>query len=228
MSDAATRSSFGTGPLSRAAALVYTLLVVEFMFLLTAAPGLVLLVLLERDASNIPLAAVCALPLGPALAAALYAMHHRSRDLTELSPASAFWRGYRANARGALQIWVPWLALLTIIGVNLANFAAAAVPGWWAVLLVLIAVAATLWTADALVITSLFAFRVRDVARLSVYFLVRAPGVTVGLACLLFLAAGVTVVTSEAVLMLLGSVFAAAVVVTCRPMVAEIRREFTR
>lgn len=222
-----SQHQFGDGPLARAAALVYTHLVVELLLLGTAMPGLVVLVLLDRDTSNIPLAAACAVPFGPALSGALYALHHRSRDATDLRPAAAFWRGYRLNFRGALAIWVPWLAWLTIVAVNLAHFSAAGVPGWWAVLLVVVAIAATLAAVNALVITSLFAFRAVDVARLAASFLGRTPGVTLGSACLLVVAAGVTAVSSEAVLALLGSAFAAALLRTCRTMIAEIRRDFT-
>ena len=223
----ASERRFGEGPLARVAALVYTHLVVELLLLGTTLPGLLVLVLLDRDASNIPLAAACAVPLGPALSAALYALHHRRRDLTDLRPAAAFWRGYRLNFRGALAIWVPWLAWLTIVAVNLAHFSAARVPGWWAVLLVVVAVAATLAAMDALVITSLFAFRAIDVARLAVSYLGRAPGVTLANACLLVVAAGITAVATEAVLALLGSILAAMLLRTCRPMIAEIQREFT-
>lgn len=222
-----SRHQFGEGPLARAAALVYNLLVVEVLLLLTSLPGLVPLVLLDRDASNIPLAAACALPLGPALAAALYALHHRRRDLADLRPAAAFWRGYRLNFLGALQVWVPWLVWLAIVGVNLTHFAATGLPAWWAGLLVLVAAAATLAAVNALVITSLFSFRAVDVARLAVSFLTRAPGVTLGNACLLVVAAGVTALADEAVLALLGSVLAAALLRTCRPMIARVQREFT-
>ncbi len=218
---------FGEGPLSRATALVYTLLVVELMLLVTTLPGLVPLVLLDRNASNVPLAVACALPLGPAVSAGVFALYRHRGDLTDLKPAKAFWRGYRINVRGVLAVWVPWLVLLTVVGVSLANFRAAAVPGWWAALLVVVAALATLWVANALVITSLFAFRIRDVARLAAYFLGRTKGVTLGNACLLVVAAGVTYLTSEAVLALLGSVFALALVRTCRPMIETVRKEFT-
>ena len=218
---------FGEGPLSRAAAVIYTLLIVELLFLLTVVPALAVAFLLERDASNIPLAALCALPLGPAASAALYALHHRSSDITDLHPAPAFWRGYRANVRGVLLIWVPLVAWLTILAISLANRSAAGIPGWWAALLVVIAVAALIWGMNALVITSLFAFRARDVARLAAYFLVRRPSVTVGNACLLVAAAGLTALTSEAVLALLASVFAAVLLRAGQPMVTEIREEFT-
>ncbi|WP_422769908.1 DUF624 domain-containing protein [Plantactinospora sp. WMMC1484] len=218
---------FGTGPLSRAAALVYSLLLVEVLLVLTTLPGLVPLFLLDRHSSNLPLVALCALPLGPALAAALYALHHHRPDLTDLKPAVLFWRGYRANFLGALAIWAPWLAWLTIVALNLSNFAAAAVPGWWRIPLVLVAVGVTLWGVNALVITSLFRFRVRDVARLALHFLGHTPGVTLGTLSLLVLAAGVVWVTSEAVLGLLGSVVVLALVRNCRPLIGKVKEEFT-
>lgn len=228
MSDAARgQRDFGDGPLSQAAALIYTLLVIELLFLVGAAPGLILLLLLARDTSNLPLAAACALPLGPAVSASLYALHHRRLDLTDLKPAAAFWRGYRLNARATLRIWIPWLVWLAILAVNLANLAAAGVPPWWGVLLVLVAVAVTLWEANALVITSLFSFRARDVVRLAGYFLVRTRGGTLANACLLIVAAGVTVLSSGAVLALMGSVFALVLLRNSRGMIAEIRQEFT-
>jgi hypothetical protein len=221
------RRHFGNGPLSRAAALVYTLLVVEILLLLTAVPGLVPMVLLAREASNLPLYALCALPLGPAVSAALFALHNRSGDLTDLRPAAAFWRGYRTNLRGVLVFWALWLAWLTIVAVGLANFAAAGVPGWWAVLLVVVAVALTLWGTNALVITSLFAFRLVDVARLAAYFLVNTPGVTFGNAGLLITAAAVTAMWSEAVVLVLGSVFVGGLLLSSGPMITGVREEFT-
>jgi hypothetical protein len=90
----------------------------------------------------------------------------------------------------------------------------------------LIAAAATLWMANALVITSLFAFRAVDIARLAAYFLGRRPGVTLGNAGLLLAAAGVTYLGSEAVLALLGSILAMMLLLTCRPMITDVHEEF--
>ncbi|MEV4798432.1 DUF624 domain-containing protein [Nonomuraea sp. NPDC049421] len=228
MSDLTTSRKFGTGPLSRGSALIYTLLIVELLVLLTAVPGLVALVLLDRDASNVPLMAACLLPAGPALSAALYALRHRSGDLTELSPATAFWRGYRLNFGAALKIWVPWLLVLALAGTNLANFAAAGVPGWWGALLIVLAAGGTLWVANALVITSLFAFRAVDVAKLAAYALGRFPAATLANACLLIVAGGVVLVASEAVLALLASVLTATLLWNSRAMITEVRQRFTR
>ncbi|MEV0389730.1 hypothetical protein [Nonomuraea sp. NPDC050643] len=227
MSDVKADQRFGTGPLSRAAALIYTLLTVELLLLVTSAPGLAGLILLDRHASNVPLAALCLLPLGPALSASLYALRHRRRELTDLKPGVAFWRGYKANAGGALKIWAPWLVWLTVVGTILGNFSAAGVPGWWAVLLVVFAAVSTLWVGNALVITSLFAFRAVDVARLAAYSLGRFPGATLANLCLLIVAGGVTLVATEMVLVLLGSVLAAALLWNARPMIAEVQQRFT-
>jgi hypothetical protein len=224
----AAQRQFGTGPLSRVAAIVYRLIVVELLLLACVLPGLVPALLLARDASNLPLYAVCAIPLGPALSAALYAIGQHRPDLTDLFPAVDFWHGYQANLGPVLRIWLPLLAGLTIVAVNLAYFGAAGVPSWWAALLVLVAVTAAVWGGNALVITSIFAFRTRDVARLAAYFLTRTPGATLGVLALLVVAAGVTAYASEAVLALAGSVLALLLLRTTRPMTSAIEKEFTQ
>ena len=57
---------------------MYTLLVTEGLLLLTSAPGLVPLLLLRADASNLPLDAACLVPVGPAASAALFALWRQS------------------------------------------------------------------------------------------------------------------------------------------------------
>jgi len=223
---AQTWRQFGDGPLSRITSRVYILLVVELLLLLTTVPALLPLLVLGRDPSNLPLAALLLVPVGPAFSAALYTLRHQQADLTDLHPAALFWRGYRANAFGALRIWVPTLLWLTVLAVNLAYSGAVGLASWWAVPLVLIAVGVTLCAANALVITSLFDFRTRDVLRLAVHFLVRTPGVFIGNALLLAAAAGITAVFSEAVLMLLASIAVLAFLRISDPMIHLIRKEF--
>ncbi|MEW2427111.1 DUF624 domain-containing protein [Micromonospora sp. NPDC047644] len=223
-----TRRQFGDGPLSRITSRVYILLVVELLLLLTTVPALLPLLVLGRDPSNLPLVALLLVPVGPAISAALYTLRHQRADLTDLRPATLFWRGYRANVLGALRVWVPTLLWLTVLAVNLAYRDAAGLSSWWAVPLVLIGVGVTLCAANALVITSLFDFRTRDVLRLAVHFLVRTPGVPVGNALLLAAAAGITAAFSEAVLMLLASIAVLAYLRVGDPMIHLIRKEFTR
>ncbi|MDI6099411.1 hypothetical protein QLQ12_12485 [Actinoplanes sp. NEAU-A12] len=215
----AVQERFGTGLLAQAAALAYHLIVVESLLLVTAGPGLAVLVLLDRDPSNLPLAALCALPAGPALSAALYTLHHRRLDLTDLRPASVFLHGYRLNARGALPVWAIWLTVLTL---NLAHLGATGLAG--PVLLM----GVTLWMLNALVITSLFEFRTRDVVRLAAYTLVRTPPVTLANVCLVIVVLAGILIFSEAVLALAGSVLALVLLANSRKLIAVIRRDFTR
>ena len=218
---------FGDGPLSRAAATVHILLVVELLLLVSTLPGLAVLVLLDRDSSNLPLVAAAALPLGPAVSAALHTLRHQRPDLTDLRPAATFLRAYRANLAGVLRVWAPTLLWLAVIAVNLANLPAAAVPGWWAVPLVAVGAGVVLVGLNALVIVSLFTFRTRDVLRLAVYYVARKPGVTFGNVVLLAAAAGVTAVFSEAVLALLAVLLVLALLRVGGPMIDDIRAEFT-
>ncbi len=221
-----TSREFGEGPLARVAALVHTLLVVGVALLLATAPGLLGLVALDRDPSNAPLAAACLLPVGPAVSAALYALRHRGRSLTELTPAAAFLRGYRANLLPVLAVWVPYLAWLGIVAVVLAHRGDAGIPTWWSLLLVVLAVLATLWVANALLICSLFTFRTRDLARLAGYFLLRTPSVPVGVAGLLALA-GALAYWSPGLPLLFAPLLVAGLLRVGAPMLGQVREQFT-
>jgi hypothetical protein len=218
---------FGTGTLSRASALVHTLLTVEALLLLTASPGLAALLLVDPDPANLPLAALCLLPLGPALSAALHALHHRSRDLTELHPARAYLRGLRLNAVPALKLWTPLLVWLTVIAFTLTHFSATGLPGWWALLLAAIGACCLLWGTHALVLTSLFAFRARDTARLAAYFLFRQGRATLAAASLLVLTAASAGLLTEAVPALLAAPLLLSLLHGSRPVIAETRKDFT-
>ncbi|WP_327719945.1 DUF624 domain-containing protein [Streptomyces sp. NBC_00490] len=220
-------TAFGIGPLSRAAALIHTLVTVEALLLVAAAPGLAGLFLLGPAPSNIPLAALCLLPLGPACAAALYALHHRDRDLTDLHPARTYWRGWRLNALPALKLWTPLLTWLTVIAFTLTHFSATGLPGWWAVLLAAIGLGSLLWGAHALVLTSLFSFRARDTARLAGYFLFRHGRATLATASLLVLTAAGTALLTEALPALLAAPLLLSLLHGDRPVIAETQEDFT-
>ncbi|MFF3962227.1 hypothetical protein ACFYZI_11715 [Streptomyces griseorubiginosus] len=222
-----TPVTFGQGALSRAAALVHTLLTVEALLLVGVSPGLAGLLLVGPDPANLPLAAVCLLPLGPATAAALYALHHRDHDLTDLHPARAYWRGWRLNAVPALKLWTPLLAWLTVIAFTLTHFPATGLPGWWAVLLAAVGAGSLLWGAHALVLTALFTFRARDTARLAAYFLFRHARATLGAASLLVLTAAGTAVLTEALPALLAAPVLLSLLHSSRPVIAETRKDFT-
>ena len=129
------------------------------------------------------------IPVGPALSAALFAWRRFSQD-HDTSPATHFWRGYRLNWADALRIWVPALAVLALLAVNLVTLGGRDdAPAAFAVVGVVAAVLVAAWTAHAMLVVSLFSFRARDVVRVAVYFLIAKPLASLG--ALAIVAAGV-------------------------------------
>src|SRR5665647_3069027 len=108
----------------------------------------------------------------------------------------------------------------------LANLGATGLPSGVGILNAAIGLAVVLWTVHAVVVVSLFAFRLRDAARIARYYLFGRPLVTLGVLSLAVLATGVVLFTSDRVLVALGSVFTFLLWRNARPMVADVQRRF--
>ncbi len=215
----------GEGPLTRFAAVVHWFLVVEVLLVLVTAPGLVAALLLAPVASNLPLYALCAVPVGPAVAAALHAWRAFLSDRDD-EPARRFLRGYRLGVGDALWTWVPALGVLTVLGVSVAY--RDAVPGGGALVVpqVTLGVVVLLWALRMLSITASYAFRWRDAARLSVLTLVVRPAASLALLSLLVLVAGTTYVTFDGVVVLLGSVLTFLLARGEQPVLRQVGEQF--
>lgn len=215
----------GPGLLARSSAAVYWFLVVEVLLLLTSAPGLVLVQVLDRDARSIPLFALACVPFAPSVAAALFAWRVFARD-RDLSPARHFWRGYRLDALDVLRWWVPTLVVLAVIAVNLTHLADAGLPAPLGIVLAALALLLVLWSGHALVLSALFSFRTRDVGRLGAYFVATKPLVTLGFAALLVLTVGIAYL-SDWLLVLLAAPLTYVYSRTAAPVVALTEQRFT-
>ncbi|MFC8800311.1 DUF624 domain-containing protein [Promicromonospora sp. NPDC057138] len=220
------RREFGEGVLGRATAVVYWYLIVEVMLVVAVLPGALVSLFLARTPGNAVLFALCLVPVGPAVSAALFALRDRTKA-EGLTPASSFWRGYRLNWADALKVWVPGLVAGVVILLGLANVGAGGVPGWYAGALVVIGAGLLLWMVNALVIVSFFGFRTRDTARLAAHFLGARPLVTLGSLSLLVLAAGIVLLTTEAVFGLLAAIWLALVLRNARPLLSDVEERFT-
>ncbi|GEA80224.1 DUF624 domain-containing protein [Cellulomonas uda] len=222
-------SEIGRGPLSRWSAAVYWALVIELLIVLTSLPGLLALALLDRSVSNAPLVALCLVPLGPALGAATYAWRAylvSPPDQRDLTPASWFWRGYRLSWRDVLAWWVPMLVVLALLAVDVLH-AGAVVGQGWAVASLVVAVALLVWAGNALVLSSLFAFRTRDVVRLAAYYLAARPVAALGNLTLVVLGATLATVTTDRLVLALATLAVASLVRTATPVVADVTARFT-
>jgi uncharacterized membrane protein YhaH (DUF805 family) len=143
----------GSGPLGRITGALYWYLVVSLLLILATLPGLVGLALLDRSMGNAPLAALCLVPVGPALSAALFALHDKERA-EWLTPASSFWRGYRLNAVDVLRLWLPALLTLALIAMSFTSLGEANVPPGYGGVLLAAGTLVLQWAFNALVIAS--------------------------------------------------------------------------
>lgn len=205
--------------------LVYRCLIAEAAFLVAAAPGFVGIIMLERTPSNIPLYALCALPVLLAFAATIVAL--APADDGTLTAWRRFWTTWWRNLPDLLRLLVPALVAAAVLGLNVAFGPAAGIPPVFTVASVVLLVALAAWVVLAIVIANRFDFRTRDVARLAVSFLGARPLSTFGVLALLVLAAAVIGFGSDWVLALLGVFFAAFAAVVTRPVVDDVRERFT-
>jgi uncharacterized membrane protein YesL len=217
-------SEVGAGPLSRWSAAVYWAVVVELLVVLTSLPGIVGTLLLGGSASNLPLVTLCLLPVGPSLSAAVFAWRDwldagPDRDLT---PAKHFLRGYRLNWRDVLLWWVPTVVVLAVLTFNATH-----ATGAFTLVSVVVAAALLVWAGNALVLSSLFAFRTRDVARLAVFYVAVRPVAALGVLALLVVVAGLALAASDWLVVVMASVLVLLLVRNARPVVEDATKRFT-
>ncbi|WP_298456163.1 DUF624 domain-containing protein [uncultured Cellulomonas sp.] len=214
-----------TGPLARAATVVYWFAAIEVLWALLTAPALVAALFLAPEASNLPLYALALVPVGPATAAALFAWRVFLRE-RDPSPAAQFWRGLRLGWVDALRSWLPALVALVVLATNIAYAGAAGLAAPVVLVQVLLAALVLLWAVRMLALASTFAFRWRDAARLGFYTLVNRPLVTLGMVSLLVLIGGLTAITFDAVPVLLASVLTFFLARNEAPVLDDVERRF--
>jgi uncharacterized membrane protein YesL len=216
----------GRGPLARAAAVVYRMLVLEVQLLLATLPTIGAVLLLDRDASNLPLFVLALLPVAPALVAGVSAIRAAARS-HDLAPGRHFFRAYRRDI-GATLVWaVPVTLVLAMLTFNLLHLDE--VDGGAAIrpFVLLLASLVIVWAGHMLVLTAGFRFRTRDAARIALSQIVPRWSYSLGVLSLVFVAAFVVLIASEVVLLLLLWAFVGLLALMARPVFHHVTTSFT-
>jgi uncharacterized membrane protein YesL len=240
------KAEYGSGPLFKAATTVYSVMVGDVLlvlanFLLVLAPLLVALSA-GMAAASVPrsgpgygaqlgLVFLAFVPVGPSLVAAAYAFN-RLLAGEETGVFRDFVRGYRSNFRQALAVWLPYLAVLAVVVVNLLLLPGtldAGNPTRAAARVGLLGLGLLVATAGvtAMLLLSRFTFRVRDLYRLSLYCLGAQKRVSLGNAGILFITAFVLTVTTAGLMTLIAGPVVFLICLNSRPLLAVIERKFT-
>ncbi len=214
------------GVRGRVTAAAYLVLLVQLGFVLAALPGLVGLLFVARQAGNLPLFALCLLPVAPAFSAAVYATG-RAHSEDDLVVWPRYWRGWLLNLRDVLAVWVPVLIIGTMLAYTIVFGPMIGVDAFFVVTAWVVLAVLVLFAINAVVIASLFSFRVRDTVRLALFYLVARPIVTLGSVSLAVIAAGLIYLTADWVLMVVAALFAVGVLITHKPLIADVEKRFT-
>ncbi|MGM9472511.1 DUF624 domain-containing protein [Pseudarthrobacter sp. YS3] len=240
------KAEYGSGPLFRAAGVVYGVMVADVL-LVVANILLVLAPLLVALSAGMPTASVSRsdpgygaqlglvllafIPVGPSVAAAAYALN-RLLAGEETGVFRDFIHGYRANFRQALAVWLPYLAVMAVIVTNLLLLPGsldAGNPGQSAARVGLLGLGLLVATAGvtALLLLSRFAFRTRDLYRLSLYCLGGRARVSLGNAAILFIAAFLLTATTAGLLIFIAGPLMFLICLNSRPLLKFIQQKFT-
>ncbi len=200
--------------------------VVGALLALTTVPTLAWLPFLDVTWSDVPLMVALGIPVGPAVSAALFAWR-RFTQRHDGGPARHFWRGYQLNWADALRLWVPSLAVLALLAVNLVTLGGSDdAPVAFAVVGAVAAVLVTVWTAHAMLVASLFSFRARDVVRIAVYFLIAKPLSSLGALAIVVVGIAAAWFVQPWLPVALGSVLTYLLWRNGMPIAAEVERRF--
>ena len=219
------KAEYGAGPLFRAAGAVAG--VMTGSALLVLANVLLLVALAVAPLAGIWLVLPALVPAGPALVACMYAFNRMlARHGGQVY--QDFIRGYRMNARQALQVWLPYLLVLAVIAVNLAGLPllGPAAPALRPALVVLALIVATAGL-NALLLLSRFSFRTRDLYRLSLYSFSARKRVSLGNAGILFVSATLLLMTTTYLLPVLAGTVVFLVCLNSRQLLALVEEKFT-
>jgi len=223
------KAEYGAGPLFRAAGTAAGVMMGSALLVL--ANVLLLVAVLAAPVLGAWAVVVALLPAGPALVACMYAFN-RLLGGRDSGVYRDFVRSYRLNFLPALKVWTPCLAVLAVIGANLAGLPTAlgpdnpAAPALRLVLLVLALLAATS-AVHALLLLSRFSFRTRDLYKLALYSFGAQKRVFLGTAGILFVTATLLLLTTAYLLPFLSGAVVILLCLNARPLLKLVQDKFT-
>jgi uncharacterized membrane protein YesL len=167
-------------------------------------------------------------PLGPSFVAAAHCCNRLIAG-QDSGMAADYWRALARNAKEALAVWLPLLAVLAIIVFNLGNLqlAGSAIEPALRIALLVLALLVCTVAVNALLLVSRFSFRSRDLFRLAVYCVGAQKRVSLGNCAILFVAASLLVVTSAALSLFIAGALVYVICLNSQPLLQFIEQKFT-
>lgn len=220
---------FQTGGFFRFSNYVYALLILNFLFIITNILCFAALILLIPTISNAILYYIAFIPAGPAIAALLHSLSILARH-KEITPINTFFSAYKDNLKDVLKVWIPIITLFFILIIDIQYFNQKptvfnqVLNGIFLVALILL----VLFTIYVLMITTHYKFRIRDIYRLSVYYLFTSLKRTTGNLAILFLTIVVMFLVSDFIIIFTSSLVAWFIILNSKSVIQDVKFSFVK
>ncbi|WP_251549787.1 YesL family protein [Neobacillus muris] len=220
---------FGEGKFFGIANLIYGLLMTNIYFVFSNILFLFFFMALQPSISNLTIYFLALIPTGPAISALFYSLGKLIRE-KELSPLRDFFYGYKINFKDTLKFWLPFLAVLFILLVDLHYFNSKGSILYLilsVVFLVAIIVLLVL-TLNAFLINAGFVFRTKDLWKLSVYYSFKKRKVTFGNIGIVIITLFLSAVTTDFLVVLAASLIGYVFLVNSKDLLEDIQQNFCK
>ncbi|WP_010677920.1 YesL family protein [Bacillus timonensis] len=224
-----TKRVYGEGIVFTLGNHIYWLFMLNLYFVLTNVVFLLFFMTLERDFSNIPLYFLALIPTGPSISALFYCLDKMLKD-KDLSPTKDFFTGYKKNFKDSMKLWIPSLVLLFVFFVDLQYFIVSE-SSFSTVLSIFFLLASgliSLMVLNAFIINLNFAFRLRDLYRLSAYYIIRKLKITLGNIGIIFISLFIISLTNNFLILFFAILIFYLILLNSKDLVEDVQTNFTK
>ncbi|SFL51750.1 Uncharacterized membrane protein YesL [Gracilibacillus orientalis] len=208
---------------------VYWLIIFNLLFVMSNILLFSAFILLIPSISNAIFYYIAFIPSGPACAALFHSLSVLARK-NEVAPFKEFVQAYKTNFWDVLKVWIPIITALFILIIDIQYFNQNPTV-WYQILsgifLVLLFVM-VIFAFYALVITTHYKFRIRDIYRLSLFYFFTWIKRTTGNIGILFLTVVLMFFTSDFIILFISSLVAWLLILNTKPMIQDVKVSFVK
>jgi len=208
---------------------VYWLLILNILFVITNIILFAALIALIPTISNAILYYLAFIPTGPALAALFHSLSVLARK-KDVSPVQTFFTAYKENFKDSLKVWIPIITVFFILLIDIQyfnqqpTFFNQILNGVFLVAIFLLVI----FSIYVLAITTHYTFRLRDIYRLSGYYLLTWIKRTTGNIGILFLTVVLMFFTSDFIIIFICSLVAWLLMLNTKPIIQDVKLRFVK
>jgi len=184
---------------------------------------------LEPVISNMIIIFLALIPTGPAITALCYVMDKLVRD-GEISPTKDFFYGYKLNFKDTLKVWLPMLAAIFILIIDLQYFYQenTKIHQILAIIFLVAIILLICVLQYTFPITAKFGFRTRDIFKLSIYYSFKKVKITTGNIGIMIIAFFLMIITTNFLFLFIASVLSYLLTLNSRAVIEGIKMNYTK